>query len=223
MYKIVILLPCYNEESSVAKVISDWQNVLPEAEIWFCDNNSSDNSAKIAESLSVNVVFEKNQGKGAAIKALLSHSIADIYIMCDVDNTYPPTTDIITPLINGRCDMCIGDRTQYYFSGKHNFLNGIGNRVVSHIYSRLCEREIEDPLSGLRAFNRTFADFITDRLSNGFEIEAEMLFYAIKYQYKVNFVPIKYQNRRGKEKSKINVFKDGYKILKRIMELKHEF
>lgn len=213
--KIAVLLPCYNEQEHVKKVITDWHNAVPEAEIWFCDNNSSDRSLVIAKGIPyVHILSERKQGKGAAVKKLLSECHADIYIMCDVDDTYEATPKIIFPFMHGKYGMSVGNRLESsYFNGNSKTLNRIGNGIAPILCRMFLKTDIRDPVSGLRGFT---ADFIRAcHLSDGFEIEMEMNIHASDTHTDVYNIPVGFKDRdkNSASKTKFNVFTDGFRIL----------
>ena len=211
---IAILLPCKNEADNIIQVINDWKNAIPEAEIYVCDNNSTDNSIELAEHLGAKIFIETIPGKGSAIKKLLNEIVADVYIMCDADNTYPATREILTPILEGY-DLSIGNRLSKTSNvGNVNIIKRFGNNVFSWLCQKMLKINIKDPLSGLRAFNRKFLCAL--ELSNGFEIEMEMNAHAAK-GYNVFNVPIDYKERLG-GKSKLHIIKDGYRILKTLLK-----
>lgn len=212
--KIAILLPCKNEADNIVKVINDWKQAIPDANIYVCDNNSTDDSIKLAESTGVNVLIETIPGKGSAIKKLLNEIVADVYIMCDADDTYPATREIITPILNGY-DLSIGNRLSNISKvGKVNIIKRFGNNAFSWLCQKMLKINIKDPLSGLRAFNKKFLQGLS--LSNNFEIEMEMNAHAAK-GFEVENIPIDYKERTG-GKSKLYIIKDGYRILKTLLK-----
>ena len=213
---IAILLPCKNEEHNIIKVINDWKKAIPEATIYVCDNNSTDNSFKLAQSTEAKVFIETIAGKGAAIKKLLNEISADVYIMCDADDTYPATREILMPILEGY-DLVVGNRLSKTGEvGKINIIKKFGNHAFSKLCKKILKSNIEDPLSGLRAFTKQFLQGL--ELSNGFEIEMEMNAHASK-GYAVKNIPIVYKGRT-EDKSKVSIFKDGYKILKTLFRCK---
>lgn len=211
--RIAVILPCYNEQSSVAYVIGEWLSLSPDIHVWFCDNNSTDKSlseARLCADERLHIIQEEKQGKGNAVRAVLETADADVYILCDVDRTYPATMSVALPVINGECDMCIG-RREGYFLQERKPANSIGNRIVPLICRLGTGLEIEDPLSGLRAFSKRFAD--TLELPGGFAMEAAMARHASRMGFRVRSVPVEYRPRPGDEPSKISFLKDGVKIV----------
>lgn len=216
MKKVAIILPCYNEQSSIRKVVADWQKTIPFADVWLCDNNSTDDSKKTAESLLIKVIEEPKQGKGNAVKKLLKECDSDIYIMCDCDNTYLANIDILLPLLNEDIDITIGNRLHSYFNEKHSFMSVIGNRILPKFVKLLLKIDIRDPLSGLRAFTKEFISGVD--IPDGFDIEMAINCHIAKTKARYKNIDIPFQERTGLEYSKINAVKDGYKILKYLLK-----
>lgn len=225
MKKIAVLIPCYNEERSIAQVIIDFHQVLPEAEIYVFDNNSTDNSSLLAESNGATVIKELRQGKGNVVRSMFSLIDADIYVMVDADGTYPPSNvrELIAPLFSGEADMVIGDRlsSSYFTENKRPFHN-MGNRLVRMLINQLFKSDIHDVLTGYRAFNRSFVKSIALQ-STGFEIETELTVKALYYGFKVKEVVIPYVDRKSGSESKLNTFNDGIKILSTIFKLFRDY
>lgn len=223
-YKIVVLIPCYNEEKTIKKVIEDFLSLNCIDKIYVCDNNSTDNSAKIIKSftdLKVNYIFEQRQGKGFAIKKCFQEVDADCYILIDGDDTYSISSaeQMINLIKNQNYDMVTGDRlsTNYHQENKRPF-HSFGNNLVRQIINLLFNSKIKDAMSGYRAFSKNFVK-TTSFISNGFEIETEMTVLALHYNYKIKEIPIMYKNRIKGSVSKLNTFSDGFKVLKTIFSL----
>lgn len=225
MKKIAVLIPCYNEENTIAQVILDFNKELPEAEIYVFDNNSTDNSAMMAESNGAFVIKEPRQGKGNVVRSMFSKIDADIYVMVDADGTYPPSNvrELIAPVISGEADMVIGDRlsSTYFTENKRPFHN-LGNRLVRQLINKLFKSDIHDVLTGYRAFNRNFVKSIAIQ-STGFEIETELTVNALYYNFKVKEVVIPYVDRKTGSESKLNTFNDGLRIISTIFKLFRDY
>ncbi len=225
MKKIAVLIPCYNEEKTIAQVILDFHKELPDADIYVFDNNSTDNSALIAESNGAIVIKEHRQGKGNVVRSMFYKIDADIYVMVDGDGTYPPSNvkELIAPIIAGDADMVIGDRlsSSYFTENKRPFHN-FGNRLVRQLINRLFKSDIHDVLTGYRAFNRNFVKSIAIQ-STGFEIETELTVNALYYNFKVKEVIIPYVDRTTGSESKLNTFNDGIRILSTIFKLFRDY
>ena len=220
---IAILLPCFNEEATIGKVVHDFQAAVPEADIYVYDNNSTDQTASIAQDAGAIVRMEPRQGKGNVIRAMFQDIDADVYVMADGDDTYPadeaPT--LINSVLDGY-DMVIGDRlsSTYFTENKRPFHN-TGNRLVRHSINSLFGSHIKDIMTGYRAFSFTFAKTFPV-LSRGFEVETEMTVHSLDNNLRIHEVPIAYRDRPEGSVSKLNTFGDGFKVLSTIFRLIRE-
>ena len=214
--KIAVLVPCYNEELTIGKVVEDFKRELPEADIYVYDNNSKDNTSKIAEEKGAIVVKEYRQGKGNVVRSMFRDIDADVYIMVDGDDTYPAEAarDMIQPIINGEADMVIGDRLSNgtYFQENKRPFHDFGNNLVKGLIGLLFKNEIRDIMTGYRAFNRYFVKTMPV-LSDGFQIETEMSIHALDKKFLLKEIPIDYRDRPEGSESKLSTFKDGYRVL----------
>ncbi|MBU5316559.1 glycosyltransferase family 2 protein [Clostridium bornimense] len=214
--KIAVLVPCYNEELTIGKVVDDFKRELPEADIYVFDNNSKDNTSKIAKEKGAIVVKEYRQGKGNVVRSMFRDVDADIYIMVDGDDTYPAESarDMIQPIIDGKADMVIGDRLSNgtYFQENKRPFHDFGNNLVKGLIGLLFKNEIKDIMTGYRAFNRYFVKTMPV-LSDGFQIETEMSIHALDKKFLLKEIPIDYRDRPEGSESKLNTFKDGYRVL----------
>lgn len=214
--KIAVLIPCYNEELTIGKVIDDFNRELPEADIYVYDNNSKDKTSKIAEEKGAILVKEYRQGKGNVVRSMFRDVDADIYIMVDGDDTYPAESarDMIQPIIDGKADMVIGDRLSNgtYFQENKRPFHDFGNNLVKGLIGLLFKNEIKDIMTGYRAFNRYFVKTMPV-LSDGFQIETEMSIHALDKKFLLKEIPIDYRDRPEGSESKLNTFKDGYRVL----------
>lgn len=220
--KIAVLVPCYNEALTVKKVIDDFKMVLPEADIYVYDNNSKDDTSKIAAENGAIVVRETRQGKGNVVRSMFRDIDADYYIMVDGDDTYPAefAKELLKPVMNGTADMTIGDRLSngtYRSENKRAFHN-FGNNLVKGLIGQLFKNDINDIMTGYRAFNRYFVKTMPV-LSGGFEIETEMSIHALDKKFLLKEIPIDYRDRPEGSSSKLNTYKDGIKVLKTIVSL----
>lgn len=220
--KIAVIIPCYNEELTIAKVINDFKGELPEADIYVYDNNSKDNTGKIARDYGAIVVKESRQGKGNVVRAMFRDIDADIYIMVDGDDTYPAEAarELIQPIINNEADMVIGDRLSngtYEKENKRAFHN-LGNNLVQGLIGLLFKNEIKDIMTGYRAFNRFFVKTMPV-MSEGFQIETEMSIHALDKKFRLKEIPIEYRDRPYGSESKLNTFRDGYRVIKTLLGL----
>lgn len=224
-YNIAVLIPCYNEEGTIQKVVTDFKAELPSAKIYVYDNNSTDNTSTVAENAGAIVVKEPRQGKGYVIKSMFKNIDADIYILVDGDDTYPAdeVKDLINALIHDDYDMVIGDRlsSTYFINNKRKFHNA-GNRLVCRTINNFFGSWIKDVLSGYRVFNRNFIKSFPV-LSHGFEIETEMTLHALDKDFRIKEIPITYRDRPAGSESKLNTFKDGYKVMKMIAILFRDY
>ena len=214
--KIAVLVHCYNEELTIGKVVDDFKRELPEADIYVFDNNSKDNTSKIAKEKGAIVVKEYRQGKGNVVRSMFRDVDADIYIMVDGDDTYPAESarDMIQPIIDGKADMVIGDRLSNgtYFQENKRPFHDFGNNLVKGLIGLLFKNEIKDIMTGYRAFNRYFVKTMPV-LSDGFQIETEMSIHALDKKFLLKEIPIDYRDRPEGSESKLNTFKDGYRVL----------
>lgn len=220
--KIAVLIPCYNEELTIKKVINDFKKVLPESDIYVYDNNSKDNTANIAKENGAIVVKEPRQGKGNVVRSMFKDIDADYYIMVDGDDTYPAefSHELLKPIINGEADMTIGDRLSngtYRSENKRAFHN-FGNSLVKGLIGKLFKNDINDIMTGYRAFNRYFVKTIPI-LSTGFEIETEMSIHSLDKNFLLKEIPINYRDRPAGSSSKLNTYKDGLRVIKTILSL----
>lgn len=213
--RIAILLPCYNEEMTIEKVVRDFRYVLPSAEIWVYDNNSTDQSALLAANAGARVRCVHQKGKGYVVRRMFQEIDADCYVMADSDDTYPAdeVQKLVDPILSGEADMVIGDRlsSTYLTENKRQF-HGFGNKLVRFLISWIFKQQIRDVMTGYRSFNRMFVKNCPV-LSGGFEIETEMTLFACDKRMALKEVPITYRDRPEGSVSKLNTFSDGFKVL----------
>lgn len=225
MKKIAVLIPCFNEAKTIGKVVRDFQSVLPEADIYVYDNNSSDGTDVIAQKAGAIVRYEYRQGKGNVIRAMFRDIKADCYIMVDGDDTYPAdaTRSMVDMVINKKADMVIGDRlsSTYFVENKRPFHN-IGNSLVRLFVNRFFNGNLTDIMTGYRAFSPLFAKSFPI-VSKGFEIETEMSIYALDKNMHIESIPIKYRDRPDGSTSKLNTYSDGIKVLITILKLYKDY
>ncbi len=222
MNRIAVLIPCYNEALTIEKVIKDFNQELPDALIYVYDNNSSDNTAKIAQECGAIVKKEYRQGKGNVVRSMFVDIDADIYIMIDGDDTYPVdfVHDLIKSIKNGEADMVIGDRHSNGTYEKENkrALHNFGNNLVKNLINMLFHSNLQDIMTGYRVFNKKFVKNIAVN-SDGFEIETEMTLHALDKKFLIKEIPIEYRDRPKGSFSKLNTYSDGMKVLKTIVWL----
>lgn len=225
MKTIAVLIPCYNESKTIAKVVKDYKEALPEADIYVFDNNSSDHTDEIAREAGAIVRYEYQQGKGNVIRSMFRDLDYDCYLMIDGDDTYPPENarDMVAQILEGRADMVIGDRlsSTYFTENKRPFHN-LGNRLVRGLINTIFRSSIRDIMTGYRAFNRRFVKSFPV-LSKGFEIETEMSIHALDKNFKLVEVPVSYRDRPEGSVSKLNTYRDGFRVLKTIAALFREY
>ncbi len=220
--KVAVLVPCYNEELTIGKVIDDFKRELPEADIYVYDNNSKDKTYEIAKAHGAIVRKETRQGKGNVVRSMFRDVDADIYIMIDGDDTYPAecVRELMQPIIDGEADMVIGDRLSNGTYAKENkrAFHGFGNSLVQGLIGLLFKNEINDIMTGYRVFNRYFVKTMPV-LSDGFQIETEMSIHALDKKFLLKEIPIEYRDRPEGSESKLSTFKDGYRVLMTLASL----
>lgn len=220
--QIAVLIPCYNEEVTIGKVVDDYKAVLPQATIYVYDNNSSDNTARIAEEHGAVVRFESRQGKGNVVRQMFREIDADYYIMVDGDDTYPAeaSLELLAPLVAGRADMVVGDRISNGTYEKENdrAFHAFGNNLVRRLIKVLYGFDFKDVMTGMRAFNKIFVKTMPVT-TQSFEIETELSIHAVDKRWRIVEIPIDYRDRPEGSTSKLSTFSDGYKVLKTIASL----
>lgn len=221
MDKIAVLIPCYNEEKTIGKVVKDAKAALPEATIYVYNNNSKDNTAQIAAEAGAIVRNEYMQGKGNVIRRMFREIDALVYVMVDGDDTYPMDSapEMVDLVLNHNADMVVGDRlsSTYYQENKRPFHN-FGNNLVRASINSLFECNIRDIMTGYRAFSYEFVKTFPV-LSKGFEIETEMTIHAVYNNMQIENVVIEYRDRPEGSVSKLNTFADGFKVIRTILRL----
>ena len=222
MEKIAVLIPCYNEELTIEKVIKDFRKELPNADIYVYNNNSKDKSAEIAKANGSIVINEYKQGKGNVVRSQFRDIEADIYVMVDGDDTYPAefVHKLIEPVRNGEADMTLGDRLSngtYQKENKRPF-HELGNNLVKKSINILFSTNLKDIMTGYRVFNKRFVKNMPV-LSPKFEIETEMSLYALDKKYIIKEIPIEYRDRPEGSSSKLNTVSDGIKVIKTIVRM----
>ncbi len=223
--KIAVLIPCYNEELTIAKVVKDFKKVLPKADIYVYDNNSKDKSVKLAASAGAIVRHEIRQGKGNVVRTMFREIEADCYLMVDADDTYSASSAkaMCDLILKDNYDMVVGDRlSSTYFKENKRLFHNSGNKIVRLLINKLFKTNIEDIMSGYRAFSYEFVKSYPV-LSKRFEIETEMTIHAVDKNFKIKTIPIKYKDRPVGSVSKLNTYKDGIMVIKTIEELVKEY
>lgn len=219
--KTAVLIPCYNEAKTIGRVVADFKEKMPHADIYVYDNNSTDNTAELAEQAGAIVRYEHKQGKGNVVRTMFREVDADCYVMVDGDDTYPadfgPRLEQL--VLSGKADMAVGDRlsSTYFTENKRPFHN-FGNVLVRRMINFLFRAKLNDIMTGARAFNKDFVKSFPV-ISKGFEIETEMTIFALDNNFAIKEVPIAYQDRPQGSESKLNTYSDGLKVLKTIVNL----
>lgn len=219
--KTAVLIPCYNEAKTIGRVVADFKEKMPHADIYVYDNNSTDNTAELAEQAGAIVRYEHKQGKGNVVRTMFREVDADCYVMVDGDDTYPadfgPRLEQL--VLSGKADMAVGDRlsSTYFTENKRPFHN-FGNVLVRRMINFLFRAKLNDIMTGARAFSKDFVKSFPV-ISKGFEIETEMTIFALDNNFAIKEVPIAYQDRPQGSESKLNTYSDGLKVLKTIVNL----
>jgi len=221
MKKIAVLLPCYNEELTIAKVVADFRKVLLDAEIYVYDNNSTDRSRELARKTGAVVRSVPQQGKGFVVRKMFQEIEADCYLMVDSDDTYPAEAapELIRDILAREMDMVTGDRlsTTYYEVNPRKFHN-FGNSLVCFLIRLLFRHKVSDVMTGYRAFSRRFVKNCPI-LCSGFELETEMTLFALDRRLPFREIPVAYRDRPAGSVSKLNTYRDGFRVLKTIFLL----
>lgn len=221
MDKIAVLIPCYNEEQTIAKVVRDSLNALPDARVYVYDNNSTDRTAELAAEAGAIVRHEYRQGKGNVIRRMFREIDAECYLMLDGDDTYPLdcSREMVESVLLHNADMVVGDRlsSTYFTENKRPFHN-FGNSLMRIGINSLFRSDIKDIMTGYRAFSyefvKTFPVF-----SKGFEIETEMTIHAVNYNLQVENVVVEYRDRSEGSVSKLNTYSDGMRVIHKMLQL----
>ena len=219
--KTAILIPCYNEAATIEKVVNDFKGIMPHAEIYVYDNNSTDNTAEIAANAGAIVRHEYRQGKGNVVRSMFQDITADCYIMVDGDDTYPAEAarDFEAIILEKKADMVIGDRlSSTYFEENDRRFHNTGNRFVRKSINTFFKSDLHDIMTGMRAFNYDFVKSFPIR-SKEFEIETEMSVFALMNNFKIKEIPIEYRDRQEGSESKLNTYSDGLKVIRMIFSL----
>ena len=225
MDKIAVLIPCYNEEKTIAKVVADAKAALPEAVIYVYDNNSTDRTVELAREAGAVIRHEYMQGKGNVIRRMFREVEARCYIMVDGDDTYPMefAPEMVDKVLRHNADMVVGDRlSSTYFSENKRPFHNMGNSLVRASINRLFQCDIKDIMTGFRAFSYGFVKTFPI-LSKGFEIETEMTIHAVYNQLQIDNVIVDYRDRPEGSVSKLNTYADGFRVLGTIFRLYRDY
>lgn len=216
---VAVLIPCYNEAVTIAKVVEDYKRALPGSKVYVYDNNSSDGTAEIAKQHGAIVKHEPRQGKGNVCRQMFRDIEADCYLMVDGDDTYDETkaAEMCLPILNGEADMTVGDRLSngtYAEENKRAF-HGFGNDLVRLMIKWIYGYTFDDVMTGYRAMSKPFVKTFPV-LSEGFQIETELSIHAVDRRWRIQDIPIVYRDRPEGSQSKLNTVSDGIKVIKMI-------
>jgi glycosyltransferase involved in cell wall biosynthesis len=221
-----VLIPCYNEAVTIAKVVEDFKATLPLADIYVYDNNSSDGTGAIAAEHGAIVRVEPRQGKGYVVRQMFRDIDAKYYLMVDGDDTYPAESapELLAPMIDGLADMTVGDRLSNgsYSEENDRAFHGFGNNLVRWLIKAIYGYSFQDVMTGYRGFTRPFVKS-TPILSSGFQIETEISINAVDKHWRIVDVPIVYRDRPEGSYSKLSTIGDGTKVLASIASLFKEY
>ena len=218
--KIVILIPCLNEEITIGKVIHDFQDAIPEAKIIVFDNNSTDRTAVIARESGAEVIPESRPGKGHVIASMFMKVDADYYVIVDGDDTYSAehVRKLLEPVMQEQADMAVAVRLAEYTATSFRPLHIFGNNLVRRLVNWIFKSNLSDIMSGYRAYSRELVQSIPI-LSSGFEVETEMTIRILDYGFRIKEVPLPYRERPEGSVSKLRTFHDGFRVLAEIARI----
>lgn len=220
--KIVVAIPCYNEELTVAKVVSDFRRELPEASVVVLDNRSTDRTAERARAAGADVVYVPRPGKGSVVRHIFREIDADVYLMVDGDDAIPSSCarPLIEPILDGRADMTMGDRMSGGSYDRENSrrFHSFGNRLVCALVNFCFKTDVHDVMCGYRAFSRRFAQSVPI-LYDGFEVETEMTIRCLDRKLSFAEIPVEFRDRHAGSVSKLNTFRDGGIVLSLIFSM----
>jgi glycosyltransferase involved in cell wall biosynthesis len=218
--RVAVLIPCFNEATTIAKVVGDFRAALPQAEVWVFDNASTDDTAQVARAAGAQVRRVPAKGKGNVVRAMFRDVEADAYLMVDGDDTYPAgaAAALLEEVRQGRADMVVGTRLEDFQHASFRRFHGIGNQLVRRCVAMLFGSPVRDVLSGYRAFSRRFVKSMPV-LSHGFEIETEMTVFALSNGFVLAERPIAYGVRPDGSQSKLSTYRDGVRVLRTLLFL----
>lgn len=222
--RIAILIPCYNEEGTIGKVVRDFRSEVPDADIYVYDNNSTDATVEQARAAGARIGYERRQGKGFVVQSMFSQVEADVYVMVDGDATYPAgdVHKLIQPIVDRDADMVVGSRLMRTSQSEFRLLNLMGNSFFFKVINFTFKVRLSDVLSGYRAFSREFVKNIP-AFGGGFETEVELTIKALARGYRINEVPVRLTARPEGSVSKIRIVSDGFVILNTILTLFRDY
>ena len=212
--KIAVVIPCFNEETTIGKVVDDFRRALPAAEVYVFDNVSTDRSAEVAAAHGAAVRRVKVRGKGQVVAQMMESVSADILIMVDADDTYPAEAakELLAPILAEQADMVVATRLQSYGHKAFRPLHVIGNRLVRGLINLIFRGKLTDIMSGYRAFTAELARNVPIT-AVGFEVETELTLQSLYHGFVIREVPIEYRQRPPGSTSKLRTFRDGLRVL----------
>lgn len=225
---IAIILPAFNEAATIEAVMLDFHKALPQAQIYVIDNNSSDGTGAIARATLARiqapgqVIEERRQGKGNALRRAFQTIEADVYVLADADLTYPAerARELIEPILRDEADMVVGDRHSggHYLEQNKRPLHGLGNRLVNRLINYFFDADLKDIMSGYRAFSRTFVK-TCPVLAPGFQVETDITLHALDKRFRIQEIAVEYLDRPSGSVSKLNTVTDGARVLFTIFQI----
>lgn len=220
MPRVALLIPCYNEAQTIGKVVRDFRRALPETPIHVFDNASSDGTAELAIQAGAHVHFVAMRGKGSVVRAMFREVDADVLVMVDGDDTYlaDRVQELVAPVAAGQADMVVATRLHDHTDQSFRRYHVFGNNLVRGCINWLFDARLQDVLSGYRAFSRRFVKCMPV-LSRGFEIETEITLHALEHGLAVTEIPMPYGERPDGSHSKLNTFRDGFRVLSTIFRI----
>ncbi len=222
--RIAVLIPCLDEEATVADVVKAFADELPRAEIWVFDNGSTDRTAEVARRAGARVRLEPRRGKGRVLDSMLSTVEADVYVLVDGDATYPADRvhDLVAPILAGVADHVVGARRARAGSRAYRRFHAGGNRLVTFLVNRIFGTRLRDVMSGYRAFGRTVADHVPFA-SQGFEVETELTLQTLEKGFSIQEIDVDYRERPEGSRSKLSTWSDGLRVLTRLAAILKDF
>ena len=222
--ELAILIPCYNEEITIGKVIEDFRAQLPDAAIYVFDNCCTDRTAAIAREHGAHVIPEPRKGKGFVVESMFDTVRADWYVLVDGDDTYPAEKvhDLLDPVRSGQADMVVGARLSQYEQESFRPLHVFGNRLVCNLINKIFRACLSDIMSGYRAFSSKVIQRIPV-VSSGFEVETELTIQMLYYRLKIIEIKVPYRGRPGGSVSKLRTLPDGFRVLWKLFSLFRNF
>lgn len=222
--RIVVMVPCLNEEVTIGKVVDDFRAALPEAEIVVFDNGSTDRTAEVARAHGARVVREKRRGKGFVMDAMFRKLDADYFVLVDGDDTYsaPDVRKLMEPVLAERADMAVGSRLARFDQGSFRALHVVGNRLLTGLVNWIFETGLTDMLSGYRVMTAELVKSVP-LLSGGFEVETELTLRTLEHQFVIEEVPLPYYARPAGSHSKLRTFRDGLRVMFSIVNITRSY